>query len=54
MPDNVAIAYHMGAVSHQLGNREAAAAALERVVANESDFPGRDEAVRIYQQFYAN
>lgn len=54
MPDNGAVAYHMGAVSHQLGNREAAAAALKKVMANDSDFPGRDEAVRIYQQFYAN
>nr|WP_320016129.1 hypothetical protein [uncultured Desulfobacter sp.] len=54
MQNNVAIVYHMGAVSHQLGNHEAAASALEKVVENDSHFPGRDEAVRIYQQNYAN
>ena len=53
MPNNPAIAYHMGAVSHQLGDREAAAEALKKVVDRESDFPGRDEAVKMYEQFYA-
>ncbi len=53
IPDNVAVAYHMGVVSHHLGNRQTAAKMLKKVMTNDSDFLGRDEAVKLYQQFYA-
>lgn len=53
MPDNDTIAWHMGAVSHKLGNHEAAAEALKKVVTKGADFMGRDEAEKLYQQVYA-
>lgn len=54
MPDTPILAYHMGILSHNLGNREAAAKALKTVADNNMDFPGRDAAVKVYQQYYAN
>ncbi|WP_321494359.1 tetratricopeptide repeat protein [uncultured Desulfobacter sp.] len=54
MPDTPVLAYHMGVLNHNLGNRETAAKALKTVMDNNMDFPGRDTAVEIYQKYYAN
>ena len=52
MPENVAICYHLGAISHELGKDQAAEVNLKKALAGKGNFPGRKHASELYEKYY--
>ncbi len=52
MPENDAICYHLGVISHDLGNGPAAGANLKKALADNNEFLGRQHAVYLYEKYY--
>lgn len=52
MPDNEAICYHLGAISHDLGKRTEAGINLKKALAGTNDFLGRQHAAELYEKYY--
>ena len=48
LPCNTMIQYHLGMVSAQLGDKEAARQALAAAAASPTPFPGQDEAKKAF------
>lgn len=52
MPDNRAICYHFGAISHDLGKGSEAEANLKSSLAGNNEFLGRQHAAELYEEYY--
>lgn len=52
MPENEAICYHLGAISHDLGKGTVAGINLKKALAKDNNFLGKQHAAELYEKYY--